>query len=144
MTVTTPLTPTMTALGLFDRIAEFLRSVTPQDVTDLIEGRAWIAIGRPGGTGAAKPKRRALVAAPAEAADVRRFDEVIQNLKSAESTDHGIAYLEGLDLRKDDLKGILQSLRQRGFSKDNMNQLRLRIVRSTVGAHLQSEALRGL
>lgn len=143
--MTAPSTPAMTSLGLLDRIAEFLRSVTPQDVTDLIEGRTWIAIGRPSGTGTAKPKpRRAPAAAPAEAEDFSRFDEVLQKLKSAESTDRGLTYLEGLTLRKDDLKDILRSLRQRGFSKDNMEQLRLRIVHSTVGTHLQSEALRGL
>jgi hypothetical protein len=143
--MTAPSTPTTTSLGLLDRIAEFLRSVTQQDVIDLIEGRTWIAIGRPSGPGTAKPKpRRAPAAAPAEAEDFSRFDEVLQKLKSAESTDHGLTYLKGLALRKDDLKDILRSLRQRGFSKDNMEQLRLRIVHSTVGTHLQSEALRGL
>lgn len=133
------------SLGLLDRIAEFLRSVTPQDLSDLSKGRAWISIGRAGEYPRRKPTRRkAFTSGSIEAPPSPKTEEVITTLRATESSERGLAYLEALNLGKGELQSVLKELRQKGYSKDNMAILRAKIIRVTIGAPGQSAALQGL
>jgi len=133
------------SLGLLDRVAEFLRSVSAQDLNDLSEGKAWITVGRPGDQHSRKPKPRKTIAAPrVEVPPSPETEAVITTLRAAETPERGLAYLESLNLGKPRLQDVMKALRQRGYSKDNMSVLRAKIVRATIGATRQAEALRGL
>jgi hypothetical protein len=126
-------------ITVLQRISEFLQTLPEDQLTDIAEGRATLTYHPLGATRPAAPGRRA----PSRAAKPKKdMSEVVGTLGRMVSRDEGERYLASLTAT--DVKALAGELGMRGVSKDRKDDLIAKIVERTIGARLDSAAIRQL
>jgi protein-disulfide isomerase len=126
-------------IAILQRISEFLQALPEDQLTEIAEGRATLTYHPLGAVGPAAPSRR-----PASRAAKPKKDmsAVVNTLGRMISRDEGERYLASLTAT--DVKALAAELGMRGVSKDRKDDLTAKIVERTIGARLDSAAIRQL
>jgi hypothetical protein len=115
--------------------ADAVRSWSDEDVAAFLSGDRELIIRAP---------RRTTRSSPAStAAAARRAEEVRSALNAMHSREAGIAHLEQLGLKREELRALVSALDLPTNRSDNVERLRSRIVESLIGYRLRSQAIRG-
>jgi len=120
------------AAEILRRTAQFLRTLTEDEIDDLITGKARLMLTTPTSR---RPPR-------GNAAGVPDIDGLRQELGSKASRDDGLAYLDELSLNRESLRQVAVALDLPTPRTDTVARLKDRIVEATIGYKLRSKAIR--
>jgi Rho termination factor, N-terminal domain len=124
---------------VLQRISEFLQTLPEDQLTDIAEGRATLTYHPFGAARPTAPSRRP----PSRIAKPKKdMSEVSATLGRMTSRDEGERFLGSLTAT--DVKALAAELGMRGVSKDRKDDLIAKIVERTIGARLDSAAIRQL
>jgi hypothetical protein len=116
-------------------VANFLRSLTDEQVGQLERGEARIVLGR---RNTSTRKNRVSQEQSIDLADVRA------SLQEMDNRDEGQAFLDGLRLSKLELQELAGSLDMPVSKSDTVGKLKDLVIEATIGFRLRSNAIRGV
>lgn len=121
------------SIEILQRIASFIRSLTPEEVEDLIHGRAKLVLG----TRDAR-KRTNHRDLPAET-----IPDVLRTLRNLPTREAGASYLQEVAPTRASLAQIAVAMDVPVPKSDTVAKLRERIIEAAIGYRLRSDAVRG-
>ncbi|MGA5817223.1 hypothetical protein ACPC54_05095 [Kitasatospora sp. NPDC094028] len=119
---------------MLEQVGAFLQSLSPEQVEDLLAGRARIALVKRPAPRETKP--------PSGAPGVD-LDRLRAELSAATSREAGEEHLESRKLTRTDLQALARALDIPVRKGDNMSAIKEGIVEATIGYRLRSGAIRG-
>lgn len=120
-----------TATAVLRQVSNFLRTLRDDQVEDLIAGRVNLTLTAP----ASKRVQRSKLDTP----DVAKIQSELRSLNSREE---GMKYLDSLSLTRVSLSNIATAMDLPTPRGDSVARLKERIVEATIGYRLRSEAIR--
>jgi len=126
---------------LLHRLAETLERTSMADLEAISEGRATFAVSRDSAAGRGElrdgelKKRR-----PRSGKDLAKLAAEVRQL---ESRDAGLRHLTRAQLTKNELEALARLMDLPVLRDDNSERLRQKIVEASIGARLNSQAIRG-
>jgi hypothetical protein len=126
--------PADISVEVLKQVSSLLRRLTPEDIENLIAGRARL-------TCEAIPKKGAInkTAAPA----IPNPEEVKAALSAFGSREEGLAYLDDLGLNREKLRLLASAFDLPVPRSDTVDKIKGRLVEATIGYRISSEAIRG-
>lgn len=123
--------------ALLRAIADWLDRVSPEDIKNLVAGKARFVL---------EINSESKVAAPTIPKTKFDLENVKQRLEKAKSIEEGLQILRqtGLDKRKQPLEKLARCYEVGVRKSDNMADLAHRIVSAVVGSRLHAETMRNL
>lgn len=123
---------------LLRQMASTLERASPADVDALLHGRAELAI-------SSRENRRPVKSESAEdrRASSARLDDLASQLKMLTSRDEGRNLLDRAKLTKKELERLARLMDLPVLREDDAEKLRQRILEHSIGARLNSQAIRG-
>jgi len=121
---------------LFKRIGGLIEKTPIGDLDALLSGEAELLIVR---KGKRQPKENHALGA----SNGRDLASMILDLRSLASRDEGLRLLGKAELSKKDLEKMARIMDLPVYREDNAERLRQRIIEQSIGARLNSEAIRG-
>ena len=115
------------------KVSSFLRTLTPEEVDDLIAGKVRITLTSRVGR-SAYPRRSAI--------HKLDTDLIRRQLRDKATREDGFAFLESLELTRDSLRAIATALDLPTPKSDTVGKLKDRIIEATIGYRLRSDAIR--
>jgi hypothetical protein len=113
------------------RVSNFLRSLTEEQIDDLMTGRVSLTL-------TSQPAKRR----QRKRLSVTEIERVRTELQTRSSREAGIEYLDNLSLTKETLREIASALDLPTPRDDTIARLKDRIVEATIGYRLRSDAIR--
>ncbi|MHD0298738.1 hypothetical protein RCF19_22820 [Rhodococcus qingshengii] len=119
---------------ILDHISNFMRRLTDQDIYAIRTGRAKIAVVRNPEPKVSRPE-----------SDQPRFDiaSLVDEIHSAETREEAMVKIHERKLRGEDLRNLAKHLDIATSRSETLGKLAEKIVESTVGFRLRSQAIRG-
>lgn len=126
--------PTDISAEILKQVSSLLRRLTPEDIENLIAGRARL-------TCEAIPRKGAIrkTAAP----DIPDPGEVKAALSALHSREEGLIYLDELGLNREKLRLLASAFDLPVPRSDTVDKIKGRLVEATIGYRISSEAIRG-
>lgn len=121
------------AAEVLTRVSSFLRTLTDEQVDDLIAGKVRLALTQN------SERRRASKRGSAAKIDVAHIREELMNRKTREE---GIDFLNELALPRNSLQEIAAAMDLPTPRSDTVERLKDRIIEATIGYRLRSNAIR--
>jgi hypothetical protein len=116
-------------------LADLIESSSPEFVDELLEGRGRLTVG---------PREAAPKRLPAKArSQDRRWAEVAAKLRSLSSREEGEKLLDDLATTKADMERLARAMGLPVSKDDSAERLRTKLIESSIGARLGSQATRG-
>jgi len=131
-----------TVANLLRIVAELLERNSMADLEDVIGGRANLVISR-APEPAAREGARLRDVEKRRQPDRRDLRAVVAQLRELASRDAGFAVLTTLELSKRELEAMARLMDLPVVREDDSEQLRRKIVEESIGARLNSQAIRG-
>jgi hypothetical protein len=123
--------------NLLRRLAETVERSTPTELAALLEGDAEIALNR------VKPRRGSQRAhSNGTSGPDRDLAAIVSELRELTSRVGGLNLLDRSDLSKKDLEDLARLMDLPVLREDSSERLRQRIVEQSIGARLNSQAIR--
>lgn len=123
---------------LLRRLADALESSSTEDIDALLTRRAALGIVFPDGT--KSPLKRSTAK---KIIDGENLIQIVERLRQADSRERGLDLLEEAKLNKKELEALARSIDLPVARDDDAEKLRQRILQATIGARLNSQAIRG-
>lgn len=120
------------SVDILQRVAAFLRSLTPDEAEDLAAGRAKLTL-------TTRSRRRP---APRELSP-EQVSVVVRDLRELDTRDAGMTYLSEAAPTRATLAQVAAGMDIPIPKSDNVSKLRERIVEAAIGYRLRSDAIRG-
>lgn len=117
-------------------LASLLDNLSPEELDELLRGRASLVIDRRSRTEIGQEHVSAARPLP-------NFTEIIDRLRSFRSREEGAALLADTQLTRRELETLARQLGLAILRSDNIERLEAKIIESCIGAKLSSEAIRG-
>ena len=117
--------------AVLHRLTQFVRRLSPQELSDLASGAARLDLVRPPANAAAAPARDAGVPA----------DEVRSTLSDMSDRASAVQYLDGLRLTTPQLRALARELNLAVSAKASKTEVRDTIVQWTVGRRVDGAVL---
>jgi hypothetical protein len=127
---------------LLRRLSETLERASPGDVEELLSGQAALVISkanrgsRNSGKGDSSRERR-------EQPNMKRLGGIVVELRRLESRDEGSGLLARAQLTKKELEDLARLMDLPVSREDDAERLKQKIVEESIGARLNSQAIRG-
>lgn len=119
-------------VNLLDIISKFFKDLNEDEINDLLDGKGRLVY-----------LRNETEQIAAEEPD-NGFDTITLALHSFKSREEAYGYLENLKLKKDELIRVGELISANVNKKDNKARILEKIVESTVGARLRTEAIKSI
>ncbi|MFB6956624.1 hypothetical protein ACFCYB_06180 [Streptomyces sp. NPDC056309] len=126
--------PTGISVEVLKQVSSLLRRLTPEDIENLIAGRARL-------TCEEIPRKGAI--RKTTAPDIPDPEEVKAALSALDSREEGLAYLEELGLNRQKLRLLASAFDLPVPRSDTVERIKDRLVEATIGYRISSEAIRG-
>jgi hypothetical protein len=126
--------PTTELITIFRSIVAALGKLSDQEIADLMAERKIISL-----TLVDKPVKRARTHDDAKV-DVK---QCVDKLNQMQSREEGTQYLESLNLRKNELNAIASEAKAYVSGKEKIEEIIEKIINSTIGYRLKSQAIQG-
>jgi hypothetical protein len=136
MKARTPSDETRRAARMLRLLASVVENLPPEDLDDLMHGRASLVVDRHSHT----PDRYKHLGPSRASLDI---EQIIQRLKELRSREEGMSLLSNAQLTRRELEIIARQLSLPILKSDTAEKLTLKIVENCIGAKLSSEAIRG-
>ncbi|HZN20840.1 MAG TPA: Rho termination factor N-terminal domain-containing protein [Micromonosporaceae bacterium] len=134
---------TKLTLTILQRISEFLQTLPEGQLNDIAEGRATLTYHPYGAVQPVAPARRPVGQKPTRQTKPKKdMSEAVSTLERMSSRDEGERYLKAM--LTDDLRDVAAHLGIGGVSKTRKDDLVALLVEQTIGARLNSAAIRQL
>ena len=118
------------------QVASVVESLPPEDLDDLLHGRASLTVDRNGRA----PTGSKRLGSPRPSISM---EQIIHRLQELRSREEGIMLLSDAQLTRRELEAIARQLSLPVLKSDTAERLELKIVENCIGAKLISEAIRG-
>jgi hypothetical protein len=125
---------------LLRRLAETVEHYSVEELESLLSGRAEHSILN--GLDRVRRKRDSASTYPSESRQ-NEFREIVTQLRGLTSRNEGLSLLRELNLSKKDLERIARLMDLPVLREDDAEKLRHKIVEQSIGATLNSQAIRG-
>ncbi|WP_338887404.1 hypothetical protein [Rhodococcus sovatensis] len=122
---------------LIDLVATFLKKLTDSDIKALLDGRARLAVDY------TVPSKEGTDLGNADTDVAIRLAKIASTLQSALSRDEASDILSSSNLRAADLRKLMRILDLPVSRTDTVDKLHYKLIDSTVGFKLRSDAVRG-
>lgn len=122
------------SIEILKQVSSLLRRLTPEDLEDLIAGRARL-------TCEAMPKKG--VPRKTATQNVPDPEEVRTVLEAFDSREEGLSYLNDLGLNREKLRSLASAFDLPVPRSDTVDKIKGRLVEATIGYRISSEAIRG-
>lgn len=129
-------------IRLLRGLCETLERASVSDVEDLLSGRAALVISK-GDSFSRNSKKRELGSQRREQRSQGRLIEIVVELRQLESREEGLNLLNRAQLTKKDLEELARLMDLPVPREDDAERLRQKIVQQSIGARLNSQAIRG-
>ncbi len=122
---------------LLRSLAHCVENSTAEEVDGLLAGQSCLRIepAGPGRTQMSKPTK--------PPSTMRDPSEIAAQLRALPSRDEGQKLIEGLSLTRSELERLARSMNLPVSKQDDIERLRQKIIESTIGSRLASQAIRG-
>ncbi|MEU0553253.1 hypothetical protein [Dactylosporangium sp. NPDC006015] len=130
------------SMTVLQRISEFLATLPEDQLVDIAEGRATLTYHPFGAAAPVAPAKKAPARRPAAAKPAKDMSAVVDDLANLQTRDEGERYLKPMLVG--DLRAVAAQLGIGGVSKTPKGDLITMLVERTIGARLNSLAVRQL
>jgi hypothetical protein len=122
---------------LLRSLAQCIESSSAEEIDDLLAGQRRLEIesAGPGRTQMQKPKN--LVSS------ARDWTAIADQLKGLPSREEGQSLIQGLSLKRKELESLARAMNLPVSKDDSIERLRQKIIESSIGSRLASQAIRG-
>jgi hypothetical protein len=124
-------------------VADVVEQSSAADLADVIDGRACLVISRPRDLPSSREAPRPRDVDKRRQPNGRDFGEIIAQLRGLGSREAGFELLTSLHLTRREAEAIARSMDLPVVREDDTEQLRRKIIEETIGARLNSQAIRG-
>lgn len=121
---------------LLQRLAEAIGRSSPDDLALLISGKAGLVISSDTRKASGKPTKKAQRAP-------RELNELAAKLRGMVSRSEGLNLLNGAEFSRTDLEELARLMDLPVLRSDDVERLKQKIIEESIGARLNSEAIRG-
>lgn len=130
------------AAALLRALADCVERAAESDVELLLAGKARLRVERTEGEGKQfyKPKRAIF---GKKELSKRDWSGIVEQLRSFSSREEGERLVDKLDLSRSEFEQLARTMNLPVSKEDNSDKLKLKIVESSIGTKLVSQAIRG-
>lgn len=130
--------PTTELIMLFRSIVAALGKLSDQEIADLMAERKTLLL-----TVVDKPGKRLKTQDDAKVDARIDIKECVEKLNQMQSREEGVRYLESFGLRKNELIAIANEAKAYVSGKEKTGEIIEKIINSTIGYRLRSQAIQG-
>jgi hypothetical protein len=120
--------------GLLRSLADYIETATAQEIAELVDRKSRIQIGRAEPIRAKKPRRLS---------SSKDYWKIVNRLRELPTRDQGQQLLDSYGFTKTELEELARSMDLPVIREDTHESLRRKIIESSIGSRLASQAIRG-
>jgi hypothetical protein len=129
-------------IKLLHRLSESLELATASEIEELLSGRAFLAISKENPL-SRNPRKRETGLQKRDQRNLKHLGTIVVQLRRLESRNEGWSLLDRAQLTKKDLEDLARLMDLPVSREDDAERLRQKIVQESIGARLDSQAIRG-
>jgi len=127
---------------LLRRLSETLERASPSDVEELLSGQATLVIAK-ANLGSRNSGKRESGGQRREQRSIKQLGGIVVELRQLESRNEGSRLLDRAQLTKKELEDLARLMDLPVSREDDADHLKQKIVEESIGARLNSQAIRG-